>query len=95
MPLWSKLTPSRGHMLEHRNIDGKLKKFSSLELVLVDLYQVCLYDAPEFKIGPAPGQKMENRQKANQLQNSSSLKLEGMDIWYVTFPSAPLPSLVK
>ena len=58
-------TPRVGHKLEHINEEGKLRKsysetgrlraliLGTLHL-LVDLYQVCSYDAPGVKTGPAP-----------------------------------------
>ena len=51
-----------------------------MQHLLVDLYQVCSYDAPWVKIGPPWGRKFEHRNKEGKIQNSSSLNLEGLQL---------------
>ena len=72
-PLGSKLAPAQGgHKFEHRN-KGKLQNssqtgrrraliFGMLRL-LVDLYQVFSYDAPEVKTSPAPRSQFLKREQ--------------------------------
>ena len=90
MPLWSKLAPYKGSQagrLEQRKKISKLETgrlralIFGMEHLLVDLYQVCKYDAPGIKTGIAQwGHKLEHRDKEDQLQISSSVKLEGLKL---------------
>ena len=52
--------------------------------LLMDLNQVCTYDAPGVK-WPCPWGHKEHRNKEGKLQNSSSLKLEGVDLSYLVY----------
>ena len=50
-----------------------------INLLLVDLYQVCMYDAPGVKTG-----QLEHRNKEGKLQNYS-LKLEDLELCYLVY----------
>ena len=52
----------------------------------MDLYQVCVDDAPGVKIGPTTGgHKMEHRNKESHISKFFSSELEGIELWYLVF----------
>ena len=56
-----------------------------MQHLLVDLYQVCTYDAPRFKNWPSSGgHNFEHRNKESKLQNSS-LKPKGLELYYSVY----------
>ena len=93
MLLGSRLAPTRGSQVGTWERRISSSKFFSSDTgryralifgfyhILVDLYQVCSYDARGVQNWPHPGgHKLEHRNKENQLQNFSSLKLEGLEL---------------
>ena len=57
-----------------------------MQHLLLDLYQVCSYDATGVKIGPRLGGHLfEHRNKEGKLQSSSTLKLEGLELSYYVY----------
>ena len=95
IPMGSKLTLPQG--VTSWNIGTKKPIFKTLlseterrrDLIfgmwhlLVDLYQMCSYDAPGIKSGPAlggGGSQVEHRNKERKFHNSSFLKLESLEL---------------
>ena len=98
MPLEAKLARIGGNKFEISEQRQKTLKIFFFETrrcralifgmlhLLVDVYQVCSYDALGVKTGPAPGvTNVKHSNKEGKLQNSSSLKLGGLELWYLVY----------